>query len=569
MPQVFRALNALNETMVSKLWIWDSMINILPSDMFAQVRPRVLSIETSRLSLFRPGAFSRIGRRLRVLRLRNNIIKRIEPFMFKDLDYLQLLDLGSNKITSIVSGELSLLKDLETLVLSDNQISVIEDGAFGTLSNLKTLNLANNKLTNISVETFHGLNSLEALNLQSNNIMFVDWNAFAQLKDLKYLNIGNNHISRVDLRGLKSLEKLFLNNNNIHSMKRVTLHDLRNLHSLNLDRNSITEIHDGDLHSLDESVRLSTLSIAANKIRKIEARALDPVHQITTLSLQNNQLYSLSISDGAAEISFLKPLKKLIRLYLSNNNLMRVGEHDFSALNSLKVLALDHNQIEEIHGKALRGLPLKRFYLNRNRLYHLPKRLLEDQNISLLNVVDLSDNLWQCVCGEEWISHWLSLIGDRNVADGNMGCIESEICASKRTKEEEHSVWITVVASIIAVISLFILIAIAFLYVEDGRQMQKLAYPLRRVPLDLRQLIPNGSVMSLPSENGAEPLLMSNTVNKSTEQSLNNSDLRLSSCMKSSLIVPNRGSRSGDHNADNSSNVNGSNEKKRVRFNNA
>lgn len=50
----------------------------------------------------------------------------------------------------------------------------------------------------------------------------------------------------------------------------------------------------------------------------------------------------------AADISFLRPLKKLTKLYLSNNNLVRVGEHDFSTLNSLKLLALDNNQIEEV-----------------------------------------------------------------------------------------------------------------------------------------------------------------------------------------------------------------------------
>jgi hypothetical protein len=38
MPSVFRAINALNETLISKLWIWDSLINIVPNDMFAHVR---------------------------------------------------------------------------------------------------------------------------------------------------------------------------------------------------------------------------------------------------------------------------------------------------------------------------------------------------------------------------------------------------------------------------------------------------------------------------------------------------------------------------------------------------
>ncbi|KAM3724340.1 putative P-granule-associated protein [Dirofilaria immitis] len=569
MPQVFSALNALNETMVSKLWIWDSLINIIPADMFAQVRPRILSIERSGLSLFRPGAFSKIGRRLQVLQLRNNIIKRIEPVMFKDLDRLEVLDLGGNKINSIVAGELDRLKDLETLILNDNQISNIENGAFASLSNLKTLNLANNKLMNISIGTFRGLNNLETLNLQSNNILYVNWNAFAQLKNLKYLNLGNNHISRIDLRGLKSLEKLFVNNNSLQSMKNITLRDLRSLALLSLDRNSITEILNGDLHSLGESVRLNTFSIAANNIAKIEARALEPVHQITVLSLQNNQLTSIASNDGtAADISFLRSLKKLTKLYLSNNNLIRVGEHDFSGLNSLKLLALDNNQIEEIHGKAFIGLPLRRLYLNRNRLSYLPKRLLDNLNVEQLSVVDFSDNLWQCVCGEEWLADWLSSIGDRNVVDGSMGCIGSRVCATERTNEEEHSVWITVIASVLAIVSLLILIAIGLLYVEDGKRMKKLSYPLRRVPLDLLQLIPNGSTTSLPYENGVEPLLTCNNINIPKEPLLNDGQLRLSTCMKSALIVPNHNNNTSSTENNNNDSING-NGKKRVRFNNA
>ncbi|VDK68996.1 unnamed protein product [Litomosoides sigmodontis] len=570
MPQVFSALNALNETLISKLWIWDSLINIIPADMFAQVRPRILSIERSGLSLFRPGAFSKIGRRLQVLQLRNNIIKRIEPVMFKDLDRLQVLDLGGNKISTIVAGELDRLKDLDTLILSDNQISNIESGAFSSLSNLRTLNLANNKLMNISIGTFRGLNNLETLNLQSNNILYVNWNAFAQLKNLKYLNLGNNHISRIDLRGLKSLERLFINNNSIQSLKNITLRDLRNLALLSLDRNSITEILNGDLHSLGESGRLSTFSIAANNIVRIEARALEPIHQITALSLQNNQLTSMTTSDGTAEISFLQPLKKLTKLYLSNNNLVRVAEHDFSTLNSLKTLALDNNQIEEISGNAFTGLPLRRLYLNRNRLLYLPKRFLDNLNVEQLSVVDFSDNLWQCVCGEEWLADWLSSIGDRSVVDGSMGCIGSRVCTTAHTAEEGHSVWITVIASVLAVVSLLILIAIALLYVEDGRRMKKLSYPLRRVPLDLLQLIPNGSTTSLPYENSIEPLLTCDTISMSKEPLLSNGQLRLSTSIKSALVVPNHSNKSDTESSNNSNNGNiNCSGKKRVRFNNA
>ncbi|VDO55863.1 unnamed protein product [Onchocerca flexuosa] len=218
----------------------------------------------------------------------------------------------------------------------------------------------------------------------------------------------------------------------------------------------------------------------------------------------------------------------------------------------------------QINSKAFIGLPLRRLYLNHNRLSYLPKRLLDSLNVEQLSVVDFSDNLWQCVCGEEWLSDWLSSVGDRNVIDGSMGCIGSRVCATERTNEEEHSVWITITASILAVVSLLILIAIALLYVEDGRRMKKLSYPLRRVPLDLLQLIPNGSTTSLPYENGIEPLLTCNIPKVPKESLLNDGQLRLSTCMKSALILPNHNNNKSD--VENNNNNNG---KKRVRFNNA
>ena len=150
MPSVFRALNSLNETLISHLWIWNSLINILPNDMFAKVRPKILTIENSRVSVFRAGAFGNIGRRLKSLHLKNNILKSIEKQTFSDLNALETLDLTGNKLTEIKAGQLDTLVYLETLMLSDNQINHIEDGAFKNLINLKTLNMANNKLTNIT-----------------------------------------------------------------------------------------------------------------------------------------------------------------------------------------------------------------------------------------------------------------------------------------------------------------------------------------------------------------------------------------------------------------------------------
>ncbi|VDN34265.1 unnamed protein product [Gongylonema pulchrum] len=227
---------------------------------------------------------------------------------------------------------------------------------------------------------------------------------------------------------------------------------------------------------------------------------------------------------------------------------------------------------DNVHGRALSGLPLNRFYLNRNRLLHLPKRLLDDLNVEQVVVVDFSDNLWQCVCGEEWLADWLSSIGDRNVADGNMGCIRTRACTPESTGKQKRHLWITIIASVLALVSVLILIAIALLYVEDVRRMDKLSNPLRRVPSDLLQLIPSGdSSVSLPCENGIEPLL---GIGVPKEIAVTSGQLRLSTCIKSPLIVQNsKSSNNGDGDnitiSDNSNNTTGGNEKKRVRFNDA
>lgn len=79
------------------------------------------------------------------------------------------------------------------------------------------------------------------------------------------------------------------------------------------------------------------------------------------------------------------------------------------------------------------------------------------------------DNSWQCICGEEWLADWVTSLGERNVADGSMGCLTSRACATNRSDQERRSILITVIASILAVVSLFILVAIAFVYVDNGK----------------------------------------------------------------------------------------------------
>uniref|UniRef100_A0A914DUG8 Uncharacterized protein n=1 Tax=Acrobeloides nanus TaxID=290746 RepID=A0A914DUG8_9BILA len=486
MPSVFRALNALNETLITHLWIWDSLINILPNDMFSKVRPKVLTIENSEVSVFRKGAFSNIGRRLKSLHLKNNILKMIEKETFAELSSLQTLDLSGNKISVLTKGVFDHMPDLETLMLADNQISHIEDGVFNTLTNLRILNLANNKFTNITKDTFKGLHNLEKLSLNGNHITNVDWSAFSQLKRLRILDMGTNHLT----------QRLYLNNNSIQSLRKLSLRDLPNLSVLSVDRNQISYIADSDLTSLSRSSRLSSLSLAENNISRIESNALEHVHQITALSLQNNELSSLRSTLDKGMTSFLRPLKKLRSLFLSRNNIEVLDDGDLNFLTALRELSLDHNRIEKINNNALKGMRLQKLFLNNNHLYYLPENTFEDWKLDELQAIDLSDNYWECICGREWLGDWLSKLGDKNFPSGDLGCLQFRCDTSDTSQRSQQSMWITIVASILAVVALIFLVAIGFLYVQENCFSP---IPLKRVPSDMVRLIPSMESLSYPN----------------------------------------------------------------------
>uniref|UniRef100_A0A914Z026 Uncharacterized protein n=1 Tax=Panagrolaimus superbus TaxID=310955 RepID=A0A914Z026_9BILA len=551
MPSVFRALNSLNETLISHLWIWNSLINILPNDMFAKVRPKILTIENSRVSVFRAGAFGNIGRRLKSLYLKNNILKSIEKQTFADLNALETLDLTGNKLTEIKAGQLENLVYLETLMLSDNQINHIDDGAFKALINLKTLNLANNKLTNITKHTFQGLNNLEVLSIQGNNLGTIDWNAFSHMKRLRTLDFGTNHLTRVELRGLENLQRLYLNNNSINSLKNVSLRDLPSLSVLSMDRNQISSIGDNDLSSLSQSSRLASLSFAENNISVIEGQAFEHVHQLTVLSLQYNQLSSLTSPPRNGMIPYLRPLKKLRVLSLARNKISNIEDGEINILSNLKELTLDHNRIEKINTGALKGLRLSKFFINSNRLYYLPEGTFDSWHTDDLEAVDLSDNPWECICGSEWIGPWLTQLGDRNSPSGDLGCLQYRCNEEAEKQRDQQSFILTIIASCVAVVAFIILVAIGYMYAQEYFYG---TVAIKRVPSDMVRLIPSMESLSYP--NPFAPNADKGIINLAGPQSTNPKPATKSAIDSSST----------NNNTNNNESPTKSSEKKRVRF---
>uniref|UniRef100_A0A0K0DJ95 LRRCT domain-containing protein n=1 Tax=Angiostrongylus cantonensis TaxID=6313 RepID=A0A0K0DJ95_ANGCA len=490
LPQVSKALHLVNESFPEKVHIWNSHLTVIPSDMFDQVKPRYLSIERSFLALLRENALGAIGPRLHGLSLRNNNLKIVDRSVLQGLTSLLDLDLSGNRISSLKKGVFDLTPELRELSLNDNDIATIEDRTFSKLTSLERLSLSGNHIRVITKDMFYGLNSLEVLNLQNNQITSIDWSAFANLKQLRILDLGTNHVTNVELRGLENLQKLFLNNNSLNSLNSVSLRDLPSLILLSLDRNSISEIGDGDLSGLARSTRLESLTIAANNISQISQRAFSSVQHLSVLAIQNNQLTTLT-KDGQP---YLRTLRRLSTLLVSGNQLRSIGEEDLP--RSLTVLAADHNLLENIDENAFKGMNLHKLFINNNKLPFLHPHTFDSISFETLEAIDVTSNAWQCVCGKEWLGDWLEKAGDSDVGDGVLGCL---VTAARRCAvdpqvgiSETRSVWVTVTASTLAVVSLLILVAIAFLYITDGKQRVVLTRPLiRRTDSDLHKLIPD------------------------------------------------------------------------------
>ncbi|CAI5446586.1 unnamed protein product [Caenorhabditis angaria] len=492
--QIFEALQTLNYTKVASLTIRDSLVNILTSNIFEMVQPQKLFIERCSLSIIRNNTIDSLGASLEQLSLRKNKLKKLEPTIFNGLKNVKSLDLSINKLQVIPQNVFNDLTNLEELVLNENEIFDIEDGAFEKLKNLKRLTINKNKLTEIRGDTFKGLENLETLQIRDNFITNIDWSGFSKLKKLKTLNLGNNQLTRIEIRGLENLQKLYLNHNLLETLKNVKIFGLTSLNVLSFDGNQIKSIEDMDLVGLKKSRNFESLSFASNNITFIGPRAFQYTRNLVALSLQNNLLADLTTNNT----SFLKPLEKLAYLQLSNNNLTTIRSSELP--RSLSHFAADHNSISEIEPKAFEGIALKRIYLNSNRLHFLHQNAFASFAPETIEAIDLSSNEWQCICKStsEWLPRWLADAEESDVAEGPLGCLAIPNCGSDTAdssveeidgEETQRSKWITVAATFFAVLSVVILIAIVYLYYQDGGH-QALTRA-RRADSDLHKLIEN------------------------------------------------------------------------------
>ena len=205
--------------------------------------------------------------------------------------------------------------------------------------------------------------------------------------------------------------------------------------------------------------------------------------------------------------SVLEPLASIKLLLLSSNDISTISDEDLAGLATLRYLAMDHNKISRIGRNSFNQLKIKKLFLNHNHLYYLPEGIFDDltptlQAIDLSSVWTLSNkfkflrflqNNWECICGQEWIGHWLKqLKSSVNAHAGTLGCLVGTYCEQAQGSEtmdaEGNEVWIRMAACVLALVAIPFSLIAGYVYVQESRYSLP---SIRRFSSDTIRLIPS------------------------------------------------------------------------------
>jgi len=181
---------------------------------------------------------------VRAAEIRQNRLRTFEVAELEPFTELRKLDLESNEISQIQSGQKANV--LEVLNLAKNKIESIGRDTFGGFDNLRVLDLSKNELDRIESSTFVATPKLEVLRLEENQITSLDSDSFAGLDGLMEMDLSGNEISTLPdgvFSSLNQLRKLTLRRNEISFVGTESLMGLSGLHYLDLTSNWIASVH--------------------------------------------------------------------------------------------------------------------------------------------------------------------------------------------------------------------------------------------------------------------------------------------------------------------------------------
>lgn len=367
--------------------------------------------------------------RLIVLNLSHNALTRIDGRTFKDLFFLQILDLRNNSIGFIEDNAFLPLYNLHTLNLAENRLNMIGPLLFNGLFVLSKLTLNNNLIVSVDTRAFHNCSALKDLDLSSNALEEVP-DALQELSFLKTLDLGENQITEFrngSFKNLNQLTGLRLIDNNIGNLTKGMLWDLPSLQVLNLAKNKIQSIERG---TFDRNTQLEAIRLDENFLTDING-VFATLTSLLWLNLSENHLVWFDYAFIPSNLKWLDVhgnfIEHLANYYkiqdeirvktldASHNRITEISP--MSIPNSVELLFINNNFIKNVHANTfLDKTSLVRVDMYANVLVNLDLNSLRlppvPANRSLPEIY-LGGNPFHCDCTMEWLQLINNMSGSR------------------------------------------------------------------------------------------------------------------------------------------------------------
>ncbi|XP_043933163.1 toll-like receptor 12 [Protopterus annectens] len=380
---------------------------------------------------------------------------------------LESLDVHSCGITSSESGFLYTMKKLIRLEMQGNDLKVInicpENKTF--TAQLTYLDLSSNSIYELKSGQFSCMTYLRYLRLRSNEMETIEESAFQGLEQLIELDLTDNRIQMIEkkqLKHMKVLSSLFLRGNNIKVISPGALKDLP-LHTL-----SLTVIENGrHITLLDFPAGVRTLYLETKG--DLDAIVSNASH---LTSLENLYLYGSGILFWFEDCASAPMATTLKELHLKTANPF-CSDKRFDAFVNLEILYLQNQAstytllplniqtlkvlyLEDVIGTIdvlpeqtqllFRNLTLLRCLILKNSgIVHFTAAMFQDlvslevfvvqrQNILILeselfqtaislNLILFQGCVLQCDCHNDWIIRWAATRRKMLLKLGHVKCL--------------------------------------------------------------------------------------------------------------------------------------------------
>ncbi|XP_017770923.1 PREDICTED: chaoptin isoform X2 [Nicrophorus vespilloides] len=363
----FQYFDVLNKTYLN-----GNPLDTVEENAFRQAKIRELYMRNCGLDEISPLAFAGLENYLQILDLSGNNITTIMPDMFHRLNLLRTLSLRDNLIQGMNALEVftGFQYTLYKLDLIDAQKDPISIQDLRRLRNLRFLSLSKLPQPHVSPEDFLDFGvDLEELQIISAGLQSVKNHAFQYVHALRKIDFSENAITAIEpeafvdiahslislrlshgfspslttipaesFKSLVNLQDLDLSNNRLKSMPDTCFHFLKKLRKLDLQDNVIEEVHkgtfQGDIHSNLEEIYLSF-----NQIKSIQQHTFVDLSSLEQLHLDDNVIVNLE------RRSFMN-LENLKRLNLKGNDINTISYEAFQNLPELEDLDLAYNEMK-------------------------------------------------------------------------------------------------------------------------------------------------------------------------------------------------------------------------------